>query len=532
MAACDACVLLRAPTMGETSGSAIRTLSLGKPLVVSDVGWFAELPDDVALKVPVGEGEVEALVAALRAARRARGRRAHGRGGARLRPRRARSRRTSPSSTSPRSSRRPGSSAVEAKILHAVAEAAADTGADPARLAPELAALGLASPNGQRPGVRHRDGLVLRHLADVGLARRALRRRGGRAARARPARRLAVDHGRRARLLRHGAELRATRATSSSAACTRTTAPSIRCCSRPRTRSSARSTDVYQWARVLNALVMCSVVFPAYLLARRVVRPGFALAAAALAVAIPSMVYVGTLMTENVVLSGLPLARVRARARARAADAQATAHRARALRARVRHARAGRRALRRGRSPRRSRSPGSSAAGRAGSARGSRPYALVAGRRRARRRRRGCARPLARADSRRLQRDDDRRVVSRLAGAALDPLPRRRARSLALRPAVRGADRARRERAPSRRRAPRVLRRGRVAHRVAHARGRRLRVALLAPHRGAQPLLRRAALPDRAARVDRARPAAARARGRRRRRRRGRAAGRDSRSSA
>ena len=38
----------------------------------------------------------------------------------------------------------------------------------------------------------------------------------------------------------------------------------------------------------------------------------------------------------------------------------------------------------------------------------------------------------------------------RVAGAALDPLPRRRARPLALRAAVRGAHRARRERAPSR----------------------------------------------------------------------------------
>ena len=66
MAACDACVLLRAPTMGETSGSAIRTLSLGKPVVVSDVGWFAELPDEVALKVPVGgDEEIAALTAAL-----------------------------------------------------------------------------------------------------------------------------------------------------------------------------------------------------------------------------------------------------------------------------------------------------------------------------------------------------------------------------------------------------------------------------------------------------------------------------------
>jgi glycosyltransferase involved in cell wall biosynthesis len=65
MAACDACVQLRAPTMGETSAVAIRALSVGKPLVVSDVGWFRELPDDVAIKVPVGEGEIEALAAAL-----------------------------------------------------------------------------------------------------------------------------------------------------------------------------------------------------------------------------------------------------------------------------------------------------------------------------------------------------------------------------------------------------------------------------------------------------------------------------------
>jgi len=65
MAACDVCVNLRAPTMGETSGSVIRQLSLGKPVVVSDIGWFSELPDEVALKIPVGAGEAETLHAAL-----------------------------------------------------------------------------------------------------------------------------------------------------------------------------------------------------------------------------------------------------------------------------------------------------------------------------------------------------------------------------------------------------------------------------------------------------------------------------------
>ena len=65
MAACDVCVNLRSPTMGETSGSVIRQLSLGKPVIVSDVGWFAELPDAVALKVPVDERETDTLYAAL-----------------------------------------------------------------------------------------------------------------------------------------------------------------------------------------------------------------------------------------------------------------------------------------------------------------------------------------------------------------------------------------------------------------------------------------------------------------------------------
>jgi hypothetical protein len=52
--------------MGENSGTVIRALTLGKPLVVTDVGWFAELPDDVALKVPAGAEEAADLEAALR----------------------------------------------------------------------------------------------------------------------------------------------------------------------------------------------------------------------------------------------------------------------------------------------------------------------------------------------------------------------------------------------------------------------------------------------------------------------------------
>ena len=65
LAACDLCVSLRWPTMGETSGSVIRALGLGRPLVVSDVGWFSELPDRVAAKIPVDESEVAVLTGVL-----------------------------------------------------------------------------------------------------------------------------------------------------------------------------------------------------------------------------------------------------------------------------------------------------------------------------------------------------------------------------------------------------------------------------------------------------------------------------------
>jgi glycosyltransferase involved in cell wall biosynthesis len=65
--ASDVCVTLRHPTMGETSGIAIRALSAGKPLVVSDAGWFAELPPGVAAKVPVDAWEVDTLTTILAA---------------------------------------------------------------------------------------------------------------------------------------------------------------------------------------------------------------------------------------------------------------------------------------------------------------------------------------------------------------------------------------------------------------------------------------------------------------------------------
>ncbi len=57
-------------------------------------------------------------------------------------------------------------------------------------------------------------------------------------------------------------------------------------------------TDAYTAAKLLNAAVMSTAVFPAYWLARRIVRPSFALLTAAAAVATPAMVYHAFLMSE------------------------------------------------------------------------------------------------------------------------------------------------------------------------------------------------------------------------------------------
>jgi glycosyltransferase involved in cell wall biosynthesis/SAM-dependent methyltransferase len=61
IAASDIVLNLRYPTVGETSGSLLRALGLGRAVLVSDVGAFAELPDEVCVKVPVGEGEQDLI---------------------------------------------------------------------------------------------------------------------------------------------------------------------------------------------------------------------------------------------------------------------------------------------------------------------------------------------------------------------------------------------------------------------------------------------------------------------------------------
>jgi len=49
---------LRNQTMGESSASLCRLLGAGKPCVISDLGWFAEIPDDCAVKVDAAADEL------------------------------------------------------------------------------------------------------------------------------------------------------------------------------------------------------------------------------------------------------------------------------------------------------------------------------------------------------------------------------------------------------------------------------------------------------------------------------------------
>jgi glycosyltransferase involved in cell wall biosynthesis len=294
MAACDAVVLLRAPTMGETSGSAIRTLSLGKPLVVSDLGWFAELPDDVVLKVPAGEAEETALVAALErlsdpavAAEMGQAARAY--------VRKTYDLGHVAELYAAALEQAAGGAAVEAAVLTEVATAAADTGADVPGLAADLRDLGLA---GHAQGTVPRTRLVsawpmwlwvgaLYAVAVAVLLTLALRVKSPW---------IMVDelvYSDTARSIAGGAGF-TVRGQPAGYGYVYPLLLAI-----PYAVAN-HMTDVYAFARVLNALVMSSVVVPVYLLARRVVRPGAALAAAALSVAAPPLVYVASLMTENV----------------------------------------------------------------------------------------------------------------------------------------------------------------------------------------------------------------------------------------
>jgi glycosyltransferase involved in cell wall biosynthesis len=66
VAASDVCLNLRYPTAGETSASLLRLLGAGKATLVSSVGAFRELPDDVCCKVEPGPSEADLILAYIR----------------------------------------------------------------------------------------------------------------------------------------------------------------------------------------------------------------------------------------------------------------------------------------------------------------------------------------------------------------------------------------------------------------------------------------------------------------------------------
>jgi hypothetical protein len=59
--ALDACINLRYPAAGETSGIAIRMMGIGKPVLVTDCEECARFPEDACIRIAPGVAERESL---------------------------------------------------------------------------------------------------------------------------------------------------------------------------------------------------------------------------------------------------------------------------------------------------------------------------------------------------------------------------------------------------------------------------------------------------------------------------------------
>ena len=60
-AAVDACINLRYPAAGESSGIAIRLMGIGKPVLVTDGPEYARVPADACIRIAAGWGERQSL---------------------------------------------------------------------------------------------------------------------------------------------------------------------------------------------------------------------------------------------------------------------------------------------------------------------------------------------------------------------------------------------------------------------------------------------------------------------------------------
>ena len=61
----DMFVALRHPSAGETSGSVIKMMGAGKPVMLSNEYAFSEFPDDCCIKIPIGPDEEDQLLERL-----------------------------------------------------------------------------------------------------------------------------------------------------------------------------------------------------------------------------------------------------------------------------------------------------------------------------------------------------------------------------------------------------------------------------------------------------------------------------------
>jgi glycosyltransferase involved in cell wall biosynthesis len=66
ISAADICINLRYPTMGESSGTLMRMMGYGKPVLVTDCGSYADLPGYAVLKIDPGIDEKEMITRCLR----------------------------------------------------------------------------------------------------------------------------------------------------------------------------------------------------------------------------------------------------------------------------------------------------------------------------------------------------------------------------------------------------------------------------------------------------------------------------------
>jgi len=59
--AIDACINLRYPAAGESSGIAVRLMGIGKPVLLTDAEECARFPEDACIRIPAGAAERESL---------------------------------------------------------------------------------------------------------------------------------------------------------------------------------------------------------------------------------------------------------------------------------------------------------------------------------------------------------------------------------------------------------------------------------------------------------------------------------------